>query len=785
MSGRLVISSPLQGAAPTLQPAARPLPLNPGATPPAQRSPLFELAQSFAGYLPELHDLLKTAAAQADNDSMAQGELQAMKDRAATRLGELDTLIKQGVDNGTIPHARAPSFERGFRSRVGSEMAQSAFQEALLSQLPDATRVDGTADGTEIPQTHEQRVEKMVNDTYAQFSGQLHPKDYYARLAFDRTAEGIIAGFRQRAAEGYTANYKAAGEEKMADDNSERLLNLAAAPEDQHGVYQENVKVGLDQLRQELPKNKVNEFYLTNVVTPTIKKLVAQEKFTEARNILDEIAHLDVTGNNGFLGQTAIGKSILADLQTHVDREHRINGSDQFEALRRDIETRKMTGELAAGKELQQVRLSNAGQLPQDRFKLIDAYRTAHADDPVAVQGYTEAVNREFEGESKFRSDDRKVSDLEVSIKSLRKDDIDAARGRLEAMYQLNEIAPSDRTRLSEHLDKLAALYGAYDQADVERFKRDLYASSSHLNGAPLTINFGDGGGDFRDPNSTSRLWDALPPELQAQHESLVTQYFQRAVEDDLRNRVGDPNKVPAEKATTLDNATLKARTYAASLLRDLSRKHQADQKQQRVAVQAQSIQNARLTSFGVRPDLGVGYKVPGKEANRFRGLGDIPPYLGDGYSHPGPEADAVSVWIPSTGFKEWAFPGAAGTERSVVMSELAQAIKDGKDVPKQTKDRALYAYVKSKLGFTPEEVKSGTTKDGIPFNPGAIDPRHISVFRNKAELEANWNDKKPTPLFMELGNLLDPADKLTTEQFYLAQAAIFAARAHLYSNSR
>ncbi len=760
---RKQIQSPLEGAAPSLQPIARPLSIPVGATPAPRSSPLMELGEAFREFNPELRDLLRDASAKEERDALALGELEAQKTNASQRMGEIEGIIKKAVDAGQVSPVRSPAFQRGFRMRAGKDLAQSVFQEKLLQQLPAATSVDNRADP-----------EKIVADTYAQVAAQIHPDDFYAKLGFDDTAQGVIAGFRQRAAEGYTAEYKRAAEQSIADEGSEIVFQLASAPEADAPALRQSVRQHLDEVRKELPKSEVNGFYVKNVIAPAIDKLTSEQKFTEARHLMDEMERLDVTGNGGLLGQTSVAKALFSDMRAKVERETRAAEYESYSNLQRTREVAKLAGEDAAAGQLNDLRLNNDGKLdPAARFVLIDNYRKANAGDPLKTQGFADAINREYDNEDKWRANERSLSDLEVSIKSLKKEDLDTGRARLEALYAAGEIPPSARTRLSQHIDKLEVLYGAIDEQDINKFKRDLYAVPGLA--GQKTINFGDANDNT--PNGSSRLWDNLPDNLRAEHETRVTDFFNTALQEEIR-AIGDPNKVPAEKAGALDRATLKAQTFARTLLRDLNKQKIDTETKQKVEKQAQRIRSASINSgLGEKPtNLGVGFQVPGKSANAS-GPRVAAPMLAEGYPNPGPEAKEVELYIPFASFKEWALPGAAGSTRRVNLAELGADIKENADDKKAEKSRSLYAYVKGRLGFTPEEVKNGVTKDGVAFLPSAIDPTHITVFRDKAELEKHWNNGEPSDLFLQLGDAIDPSDTLTPDQFYLAQAALLSRR--------
>lgn len=139
---RTIIDNPLQGAAPTLQPTSRPYAVPIGATQ-AKRSPLADLGKAFESFNPTLTDMLRTRAAQEDQDAESLGVLKAQELSAAGRLNEVETTLKSMIDSGALPAFRGPAFERGLRARVGSELAKTGFQEDLMSQLADASRVSG------------------------------------------------------------------------------------------------------------------------------------------------------------------------------------------------------------------------------------------------------------------------------------------------------------------------------------------------------------------------------------------------------------------------------------------------------------------------------------------------------------------------------------------------------------------------------------------------------------------------------------------------------------------
>lgn len=761
---RKVIQSPLEGAAPGLTPTARPMAIPIGATPAPNRSPLMELAQSFDGFNGELRNMLRDAAAREEQDALALGELEAQRTNASARMGEIETVLKQAVDEGKVSHVRLPAFDRGFRLRAGKDLAQSVFQEALLKRLPDTLKVEGRADP-----------EEVIRETYASVSEQIHPSDLYARAAFDQTAQGVMAGFRQRSAEGYTAEYRRVAEQKIADEGSEILFQLAASPEDEVADRRLAVKGHLDYIRNELPKSEVNSFYVKNVVGPAVDKLVSQEKFTEARQLLDEMDRLDVTGSGGMLGQTSVAKAVFTDMRSRIEMASRTADDASYKRLLREREALQVTAETDAARALNDLRLGNDGKLnPNDRFRLVDEYRKANASDPLKVQSFSLAVQREYENEDKWRSNEREIAELEVSLKSLKKEDLDAGRARLSQLWQSGQIPGTAYVRISENISKLGALYGAIDEGDFKQVRLDLYAYKDSLGGR--SVNFGDIDGKGANPSQT--LWERLDSARQTDHEQRVVQFFNEQLQAEIRG-IGDPAKVPAEKAQAISRATLKTREYARTLLGELSTQQRGEEVQKQVRTQAvaqkiAATQNAiqsRLARMDDKPPASIARveRIPGATPTQGETT-DWAKVWSEERAKPRAERDIVSVplksrgWIQVFGFEDTRLVSLKALAASAKVEGGGQPVADAKNT---------YAYAKGLLGFTPEEVKAGETIHGVRFNPAEIDAKRHTVFRNKAELEKHWNKGEPDDLFMELGNLLDPNDKMTSAEFYLAQLAL------------
>ena len=741
--------NPLEGAAPGLQAAARPLQIQIGATPAPSSSPLMELANAFRDVNPELRGMLRDAAAREERDAMALGELEAQRTNAAQRMGEIESTLKTAVDEGKVSHVRLPAFERGLRLRAGKDLAQSLFQERLLSRLKDATNPEGGV-----------APEEIIAQTYADVAKNIPEGDIYGRSAFDHVAQGVMAQFRQRAREGLEAEKLRIGEERIADEGSEIVLQLADATDEDTPLHRGAVLEHLNQIRTELPKSEANKFYVTRVIAPAVERLISEDKYQEARNLLAEMDNIDVTGKGGILSQTAVAKSAFANMRAQIERSAKM-----FEHTAGDREKERREAIMSEGEDagialLVQLRNDNEGRLDSSsRFQIINEYSKANADNPRKVAAFTHVVNREFDYEKKARPNARAVAELEAELNALGMDDIEINEGRLEALWRSEEIEATDYSRLKGIIAERKALYGTINQDDFKGFARDVFPSRSLGAGIPpvRSANLGEA--------TLNAFFERLPVDMQDRHEMQVSEFFKDALQKEVRG-LGDKFNVPAEKFLALDRATVKAREFARTSLNGIMVESQRAKDQAKVIDQALAQRIPKLfrappISSGALDDTGGSPRIT-KELmeTHFAEL-----------SKPLSERDVVSLPFKARGWLQ-IIPGMVD-HKMVSMSKLAATAQmegGGKPVA-NAKD--AYGYAKSLVGFTPEEIKTGKTQHGITFDPAQIDPAFIPVFRNKEELDKHWNKGDPSELFFQIGDRVDPTDTLTPEKFYLAQLAL------------
>ena len=89
------------------------------------------------------------------------------------------------------------------------------------------------------------------------------------------------------------------------------------------------------------------------------------------------------------------------------------------------------------------------------------------------------------------------------------------------------------------------------------------------------------------------------------------------------------------------------------------------------------------------------------------------------------------------------------------------------------------YMFQKTQNGFQPAEILSGTTEEGVPFDPSQIDPWSTPLFESLEQLEQEWNNGSPSrdSIFYKIGDRIDPQDRLNAAQFYHAQYRLLRSR--------
>lgn len=589
---------PLAGAAPRLQPTARPVSIPIGATPPQRRSPLAELAQAFDGFNAELKGALQDAAIKADADAFTLGELEAQKQDAARRLGELETVAKELVDSGHLNKARSPAFKRGYSSRVGRDLARGEFHRALFSRLSEAAKVDDA-----------KAPEAIIAEVRQEVASSLPSGDLYAQEAFDDNANASVAQFIQRATEERLRNLEAVGEVKMADEGAEILHSLAFAPTDEDeqdrlAAYREH----LDTLRTELRKTDVNAFTLTRSLRPVVAELIQDGHYDEAEGLLQQVEDFDVTGKGGLLGKTADGRALLADLQSKVEKERRYASRDRFEEATIEARQAAINGRSDAGNTLAAIRQENAGNLPPVALKeALDNYRLEHGGNLDQITAFEDALDRARKYDEGAADTTAAKGVLARFDDSLADSEAEANLAALQGLYDLGLASAEQVTKASQFVTELKDVNGLIREQDLTGFQRDTFAEArDQYGGTVLVLDLN--ASHAQEEEELLGIYEDLSGAVRSQVVQQVTEKFREALAAKLRE-LPSLEERKEKRFSLIQEAQREARAHARRTLRALKRQAEQAQQQRAAGTTVGSGDSATVTA--VKEALGLDTRTP------------------------------------------------------------------------------------------------------------------------------------------------------------------------------
>jgi hypothetical protein len=724
-----------------------------------------ELADSFQRFQPELRDMLRDAAAREEQDAQALGEVEAQRVKAASRMGEIEGLIKDAVDSGQVSKVRLPAFERGFRARVGQDVAQSLFQERLLARTKEATRTQDRVP----PQ-------QIVDETYAEVIKGIPEGDFYGRLAFDKVAQSVAAGFRQRVGEEYAANFQREAESYQSDQGSDIIYRLGTVPDDERQAVRSELRGHLDNLRAEMPKDKANAFFLERSFVPAVNELITKKKFDQADALLREVDTLDVTGQGGLLGSTSVGRTVLSKLRDNLETERTQSWNRENTMLRASTESAELRGKTDALNTV--LELKKAGKWtadPADVEALISDY-TKNASGSAAglvVNTYADHLRTELKQEINARYDPFAIAPIKEQAQTYNTPQLDTAEAALEQKRRSWQISAEDYQQTKD-LIRVNRAAAQIVSRESSLFDRSLITKADNFGGLNLNV-------PSLSPDDT-KAWDTISsdPALVDAFQAKMGETFRT----ELRRQIeagGNTEEVRANATVLSDKASAEARKAVPQVLRELTKKKVEASNAASVAEHVQSVRKAAAITT-IAP-LTLEYQTQAKRGRAGKNADvtktyDIPKGANtkEDRSLPPAERDAVHVSFPSPFWNRLGLKGAADFEM-VDLGALAKDIADNPDKAASAKASQIYGALKSRLGFTPEEITSAKTKHGVSFLPAEINPSYIPVFRTREELEKNWANGQPSDLFLKVGDAVDPNDKMKPEDFYKAQLALLSNR--------
>lgn len=743
---------PLLSAAPALQPAARPHPLSIGATPPPRRSPLMDLAGAFDGINDELRDMLRDAAATQEKDAAALGEIEATRLRSEGRLKELDAVLKAKVDSGELPAVRLPAAQRAAAVRTGHEAATIGLRDELFSRVKEAVRV-GPEESS-----------KMVSELFNKYSNAIPAGAFFERRGFDAAARDVVAQFRERVREEQTVEAERYQKQKQADEGTDLVYQLASAPEDLAPQAKERVKLFLDTIRGEMKKSEVNDFFADGILKGAVARLVEEKNFGAADQILEEVKSIDLTGKGGLFGKTEVGSKVIFELSNLVESKRRTATSADADSMREKLFLADTLGKTEAAKDVYELRKANGGQLPFSERQRLLTEAQQRITDPLAYQSYTAVLNSEFENQERWNADPQATARLLVEVDTLDPKKLEEVEAKLEVGLTSRSLSPSAYHEAMSLVKRNRALTTQISDNDVEAFTKRVFAVKSPLGGVTIDV----GSPELAD------MWETLPSARQTEIRVAAADTFVEAFRQQIRLlSQNNPESVPSIKAQAWDKASEQARTFAASAIKQGEKRQRNSLQKAEVSNQSLTVQTVRvlrgaLPSPDYAPAPGISWRkdvdipLPTIEGRKPKEIKEEARQDG---RLPLAERDYVVTVSP----KDGTHPYRSSEVRLVHLPALAEAIKANPTGP----EASTYAIAKSRAGFTPKEIKAGKTKHGVEFNPGEIDPKVVSVFTTKAELEKHWNNGEPDETFLSVGDLVDPGDTLTTREFYLAQRAL------------
>ncbi len=556
---------PLEGAAPRLQPTARPISIPIGATPAPRRSPLAELAQAFDGFNQELKGALQDAAIKADRDAYTLGELEAQRQASAQRLGEIEVVAKELVDSGQLNKARSPAFKRGFSARTGRDLATGLFHLQLFARLNETTPVDGAKD----PVAVAEEVRKEI-------AAGLPTGDLYAQEAFDTAAQASIQQFTQRSTEERLRNVEAAGEMRIADEGANILHQLAfVLDEEEEGTLLESYKAHLDTIRTELRKSDVNTFTMARSLKPVVDELIQEGSFDAAENLLQHIEDFDVTGEGGMLGKTAVGREILADLQGKISKERSYRISDKWQEVQQKSRTEVLGGRSDAGNTLAAIRSENAGNLPPGALKeALDNYRTQHGaniDRIVEFETQLERARKYDEGAADTAQGRALLARFDDGLSD---EEADTMLLTLQGLADIGAASAEQVARAEAFVADLQDINTLVTEKDINLFSGDTFAEtmSDGLRVPLLDLN----AAHQAEADELSEIYDALSGDAQSQIVQQTTAKFREVLVSKLR-AFGSRDERQAQRFGALEESKREARAWARMTLMAIRRKAQAE----------------------------------------------------------------------------------------------------------------------------------------------------------------------------------------------------------------
>jgi hypothetical protein len=592
---RVQVQDPFNGGA-SLRPTIQPQTTTAGVARPTARQDIFAVADALGEFNPEIRGMLREEQAKAQNDAMTAGELKAAELSAKERMDTINGKLKTYVDNGTIPKAQLPYFQRGFNRRTGRELALNEFQLALDNAYKQTVAVEGRADP-----------EAVLASTLKTFREQLPQGDVYAAKGFDEVAAQVSQQFRQRSNAEYRRNYEQAAEVKIADEGIDLLQQHVLADVDAKDTTLASFRDYFTRLKEtELPKSEVAPFIVKNAVSPMVEDLVARGDFDGAEELVETMESFDVTGQGGLLGNMSTTKGQLAQLKLNI-AERRRRADDPTETFQKKTNAAYFKGNADAKVAL--VELGDGVLTAPVKAKLLSDYREQNRDNPWAVSAYADYLDKTYR-EGVTQDDPDVVAGIARLAESTSTAELDRAFAALEAGDAANTISPATRLKLEDRINKSRALFGLITEEDTRFAERTIYrAEVDDLSRQVLPV-FG---------TAEQYLSETLTREQRLAHRQGTMQFYRDSLAAKLRNGTfANAEAAQAELPKLRAEALNEAIAYADKLTATFLPKENADAGPKAAPAQGGSKPREKKAPTPQQPDplAGVVTATPEEKSN-------------------------------------------------------------------------------------------------------------------------------------------------------------------------
>lgn len=769
----------------SIQPTARPFALTPGATPPPRSTGLEELADALEGLNPALRPLLMDAAAKANKDSAAAGELEAMRLDAEKGMEEIDGHFKQLIDEGKVPFWTRPAYREAYFKRAGARYGTLLEQRlnARLEQEPN-------------PANANEAIQRMVTEEMGALSEKVAGADHFVQRGFAESTAIAIAAFQRQAADHYQKQFVQAADSAAADAGKNIAVALAHAPEHTLDGARENLVAFVKQQgSKERPKHEANGFVIANSIAPVLDDLISRNEFRAAHQLLDQVDSAVIDGGNGTLGATKEAARFLSPLRNRLEGAENTDMGRTARKLAAQVEEDRLKGQQAAMEAVSQARSSGTYNLAEETVSKLSAEFMAANKDASATtkEAFRKTVSETLRWDREGLREDSQIVQLEEQISdSVDPEQIGILADTAQSLMDAGRMSPSTFQAIQAKAKANTALLKEISKTDVSLADRSIFFykdSESTI----ASVNLGSPQAD--------EAWSKLPAGLQMQLRNEAREAYRQSMVASFRGFKSLTEALSVKDSKLHPDAVESTRAFVASRAQQLVKEGKVTEAAKKAEEQAVKAKRGRsliptLNSFvrgstASEPSVAeLHYSVKEKTAKGIKN-----PKTTSFAFVPLPAEDAQKVAEEQRGKDpaEWDVMDTPASfyvtlrnqadmklPRVLDMRELAKTALQEPDTTETNAEahpkriaaaRYYYWQAKARSGFTPEEVTSGKTKHGMTFDPAELQGKDLFIFGSPERLSKEWNGGDYTETFEALR--LKVAPKKHPQDFFMDQMAL------------